>query len=221
MKYKLLLIFIILLLFSCSKIDENNTVCNTENDLCKYFEIKYDNLAEITEDNAKLSIEDINTYNKLAEQNLNEKNSSSIFDIYTGIFIPRFSYSIKNDQSIEKLWFGLALYPADKKNKFKNLTDLYYSDNNYSFQSIGAYGECIKDESSYLDSKTSTIYNCKNNELMSYDFWVDDTDYIWRMICVWDEDKFQGVNQRKLLVDTINSSDTCRNSFKSFKSKLD
>ena len=42
----------------------------------------------------------------------------TIFDIYTGIFIPRFSYSIKDAQSIEKLWFGLALYPGDKKNDF-------------------------------------------------------------------------------------------------------
>ena len=73
---------------------------------------------------------------------------------------------------------------------------------------------CIRD-------RISTIYNCENNELRSYDFWVSDKDYMWRMICVWDTDKFEGVNQRKLLVKGISSSDTCRDSFKSFKSKLE
>ena len=34
-----------------------------------------------------------------------------------------------------------------------NLTDLYYSNDNYSFQSKGVYGDCNKDENSYLDSK--------------------------------------------------------------------
>ncbi|MED5255094.1 MAG: hypothetical protein VX592_03150, partial [Chloroflexota bacterium] len=62
---------------------------------------------------------------------------------------------------------------------------------------------------------------CRNNELTSYDFWVSDKDYMWRMICVWDKDKFEGVNQRKLLVRDISPSDTCRESFKSFKSKLE
>ena len=221
MKKKLILLFVAFLLLSCEKNDENYTLCDSENILCKYFEIKYDNIAEITEDNAELSVEDINTYNNLSEQNLNDKDNSTIFDIYTGIFIPRFSYSIKDAQSIEKLWFGLALYPGDKKNDFKNLTDLYYSNDNYSFQSKGVYGDCNKDENSYLDSKISTIYNCRNNELASYDFWVSDKDYMWRMICVWDKDKFEGVNQRKLLVKDISSSDTCRESFKSFKSKLE
>ena len=60
------------------------------NILCKYFEIKYDNIAEITEDNAELSVEDINTYNNLSEQNLNDKDKSTIFDIYTGILYQDF-----------------------------------------------------------------------------------------------------------------------------------
>ena len=79
----------------------------------------------------------------------------------------------------------------------------------------------MRDDNSYLDSIKSTIYNCINNELKSYDYWVSDNDYIWRMICVWDEDKFEGVNQRKLIVKDIKPSDTCRATFKSFKSKLE
>ena len=35
------------------------------------------------------------------------------------------------------------------------------------------------------------------------------------------KDEFEAVNQGKLLVETIKSSDTCRESFKSFKSKLE
>ena len=221
MKKKLLSLSIVFLLFSCEKNDENFVLCDSENSLCKYFELKYDNIAEITEDNAELGVQDIITYNNLSNQNLNDKNSSTIFDIYTGIFIPRFSFSIKNAQSIEKLWFGLALYTGDKKNDFKKLTDQYYLNDNYSFQSKGVYGDCMRDDNSYLDSSKSTIYNCINNELKSYDYWVSDNDYIWRMICVWDEDKFEGVNQRKLIVKDIKPSDTCRATFKSFNSKLE
>ena len=80
----------------------------------------------------------------------------------------------------------------------------------------------IKMKNSYLDSKKKYKYNCKNNELRSVMiFGLSDKDYMWRMICVWDTDKFEGVNQRKLLVKDIKSSDTCRESFKSFMSKLE
>ena len=61
MKKKLISVFVVFLLFSCEKSDENYTLCDSENSLCKYFEIKYDNIAKITEDNAELSVTDINT----------------------------------------------------------------------------------------------------------------------------------------------------------------
>ena len=48
----------------------------------------HDNISFITEDNAELSVTDINTYNNLGEQNLIDKDKSTIFDLYTGIFHP-------------------------------------------------------------------------------------------------------------------------------------
>jgi len=43
---------------------------------------------------------------------------------------------------------------------------------------------------------------------------------MWKMKCVWREDQFEAINQRLLKVEKINSSDTCRKSFESFKSQV-
>ena len=42
MKKKLISLFVVFLLFSCEKNDENYSLCDSENSLCKYFEIKYE-----------------------------------------------------------------------------------------------------------------------------------------------------------------------------------
>ena len=168
-----------------------------------------------------MSLDDINTYTQLSDQYKKDNSYKSIFDLYTGIFIPRFSYNLLDSNSMEQLWFGLALYPGDQSQNIENITDSFYNNDAFSAQTKSIYGECIKDSNSYLSTEKSIIYNCKNNEIMSYDYWTSDDEFIWRMICVWQKDEFEAVNQGKLLVETIKSSDTCRESFKSFKSKLE
>ena len=221
MKKRILAIILILMLFSCTEDISDQLICDSNNILCKFFEIKHPKISFITEDNAQLSLEDINTYTQLSDQYKKDNSYKSIFDLYTGIFIPRFSYNLLDSNSMEKLWFGLALYPGDQSQNIEIITDSFYNNDAFSAQTKSIYGECIKDSNSYLSTEKSIIYNCKNNEIKSYDYWTSDDEFIWRMICVWQKDEFEAVNQGKLLVETVKSSDTCRESFKSFKSKLE
>ena len=77
MKLKYFL-FLILFLSSCSQIDESYLICDSNNQLCNFFEIKHPDVSQITDDNALLSVEDLNTYRKLSEQHNN--NSQSNFE---------------------------------------------------------------------------------------------------------------------------------------------
>lgn len=217
MKLKYFL-FLILFLSSCSQIDESYLICDSNNELCNFFEIKHPDVSQITDDNALLSVEDLNTYRKLSEQHNNNPQSNSVFDIYTEIFIPRFSYHILDVNALEKLWFGLALYPLDYKNDLLTATSYFYDNPESLNHSL--YGECRIDKNSYLDSENSKIYNCSKDGVESYDFWVSDEQFMWRMKCVWEQDKFEGVNIGLVKAEIINSSDTCRNSFESFKSNF-
>ena len=218
MKSKLLFCFSIILIISCTQTGDKYNLCDSNYLYCKYFEIQFPKAAEISDDVAQLSIEDINIYRDLNKAHSEDPNSESIFDQYTGMFIPRFSYNLVDESSVEKLWLGLALYPGDEKNELSDLTDYFYGDKKNYNQPI--YGDCIKDANSTLSSKNSIIYKCINNDLKSYDYWVTDGLFTWRLKCVWDIEEFDAVNQRLLMIETIRSSDTCRNSFKSFKPKI-
>jgi len=214
----MLFCFSIFLIISCTQVDDNYNLCDSNYIYCNFFEIKFPEISEITDDNAQLSIEDLNTYRQLSLEHMNDPESISVFDLYTEIFIPRFSYNILDINALEKLWFGLALYPLDNKNNLSTVTDYFYSDIQNLNQSI--YGECIRDEGSYLDSKNSKIYNCSKDNLQSYDFWVTDEQFMWRMKCVWEDDKFEAINIRIVRSEIVTASDTCRKSMESFKSKI-
>ena len=217
MKVKFLLFFSILLITSCNQLEDDYNLCDSNNSLCTFFEIKYPEISQITDDNAQLAVEDLNTYRMLSKNHEDDIKSNSVFDSYTEIFIPRFSYHILNLEGLEKLWFGLALYPLDYKNNLSSVIDFFYSD----VQSLNEtlYGNCTKDKGSYLDSKNSKIYNCLKDGVKSYDFWVSDEEFLWRMKCVWEDDKFEGINLNIVKSEIVISSDTCRKSFESFKSK--
>ena len=103
-------------------------------------------------------------------------------------FIPRFSYNYKR-RSIQwnNLWFGLALYPGDKK-ILKILQIFIIQNDNYSFQTKSIYGDCNKDET-LIFQKKSIYITAEIMKLTSYDFWTSDKEFIWRMICVWDKDE--------------------------------
>ena len=220
MMSKLLLCFSIFLITSCSQIEDDYSLCDSDFIYCKYFEIKFPELAEITEDNSQLSIDDINTYLKLSNEHANNPNSNYIFDTYTGIFIPRFSYNLVDGLSEEKMWFGLALYPLDKKNDLNSVTDFFYNDDEFGQPTKSIYGDCKKDQGSNFSTSTSALYICSDGQINSYDYWVTDEEFMWKMKCVWREDQFEAINQRLLKVEKINSSDTCRKSFESFKSQV-
>jgi len=218
MKLKTLLLFSILLITSCNQLEDNYKLCDSNYIHCNFFEIKFPEISQITDDNAPLSIEDLNTYRQLSQEHMNDPESISVFNLYTEIFIPRFSYNILDINALEKLWFGLALYPLDHKNNLSTVTDYFYSDFQTLNQSV--YGECTRDNGSILDSKNSKIYNCLKDGLQSYDFWVTDDQFMWRMKCVWEDDKFEAVNISIVKSEIIHASDTCRKSMESFKSKI-
>jgi hypothetical protein len=218
MKLKSLLFFAILAITSCNELEDNYKLCDSNYIYCNFFEIQFPEISQITDDNAQLSVEDLSTYRKLSQEHKNNSSSNSIFDNYTEIFIPRFSYNILDVNSLEKLWFGLALYPLDQRNNLSTVTDYFYNDFQTLNQSI--YGECLRDKNSYLDTENSKIYNCVKDGLYSYDFWVSDEEFMWRMKCVWQENNFEGVNLKILKTEVVRSSDTCRKSFESFKSKI-
>ena len=218
MNVKYLLSFLILLFISCNQLEDNYKLCDSNYIYCNFFEIQFPEISQITDDNAQLAIEDLNTYRQLSEDHKNNPSSKSVFETYTEIFIPRFSYQILDVNALEKLWFGLALYPLDQKNNLTSTTDYFYS--NYQTINKSIYGECVKDNNSYLDSEKSKIYNCSKDGVKSYDFWVSDDQFMWRMKCVWEDDKFEGVNLNIVKSEIVKASDTCRKSFESFKSKI-
>ena len=63
------------------------------------------------------------------------------------------------------------------------------------------------------------MYHIKDG-VKSYDYWVTDEAFMWKMKCVWEEDKFEGINLSIVKAEIVTASDTCRKSFESFQSKI-
>lgn len=218
MKSKLLLLFSLILITSCNQSEDNYIICDSNYIFCNFFEIKFPDISQLSDDYSQLSIEDLNTYKKLSQDHKNNPESDSVFATYSEIFIPRFAYSILDIDALEKLWFGLALYPLDYKNNLETVTGQFY--NEYQGFSKTIYGECKRDDGSYLKSNNSIIYNCIKDGVKSYDYWVTDEAFMWKMKCVWEEDKFEGINLSIVKSEIVTASDTCRKSFESFQSKI-
>ena len=70
------------MLFSCTENTSDQLICDSNNILCKFFEINHPKISFITEDNAQLSLEDINTYTQLSDQYKKDNSYKSIFDLY-------------------------------------------------------------------------------------------------------------------------------------------
>jgi hypothetical protein len=218
MKKLILIVFLIFTVLSCSSKDN---VCSSDNLLCEFFEIYYPVDSNISLNDAQLSEIDLDTYKKISNDYLNDSNSESIFHLYSnGIFIPRFSYSIFNEFEEEELWLGVSLYPVDKKNPFLETLNIFYTNNDIKFASESIYGICNLDNNSYLDTISTKIFNCNKENISSYDYWIEQENYMWRIKCVWENDKFYIKNTKTGIYEEINSSDTCRKSFESFKSKI-
>ena len=83
----MLFCFSIFLIISCTQVDDNYNLCDSNYIYCNFFEIKFPEISEITDDNAQLSIEDLNTYRQLSLEHMNDPESISVFDLYTEIFI--------------------------------------------------------------------------------------------------------------------------------------
>ncbi|MAX11867.1 MAG: hypothetical protein CL711_00080, partial [Chloroflexi bacterium] len=144
----------------------------------------------------------------------------SIFHVYSnGIFIPRFSYSLLNEVAEEELYLAVALYPVDKKNKLEDTIEIFYEDPDIKYASESIYGECNFDNESYLSDESSKLYSCLKDNIYSYDYWIEDEDYMWRLKCVWRKNKF--LSMKDLKITNYYSSDLCRKSFESFKPKTD
>ena len=94
------------------------------------------------------------------------------------------------------------------------------NDDEFGQPTKSIYGDCKKDQGSNFSTSTSALYICSDGQINSYDYWVTDEEFMWKMKCVWREDQFEAINQRLLKVEKINSSDTCRKSFESFKSQV-
>jgi|TARA_B100001540_G_scaffold7086_1_gene6266 hypothetical protein len=198
--------------------ETKENICDSSNPLCKYFEIYYPEDSIIGEDVAELAEEDLETYRKISEDFLSNTTKDSIFHVYSnGIFIPRFSYSLLNEVAEEELYLAVALYPVDKKNKLKDTLEIFYKDPDIKYASESIYGECNFDNGSYLSGEYSKLYNCLKDNIFSYDYWIEDEDYMWRLKCVWRNNKFSSV--RDLKITNYSSSDLCRKSFESFKLK--
>ena len=198
--------------------ETKENICDSSNPLCKYFEIYYPEGSIIGEDVAELAEEDLETYRKISEDFLSNTTKDSVFHLYSnGIFIPRFSYSLLNEVAEEELYLAVALYPVDKKNKLKDTLEIFYKDPDIKYASESIYGECNFDNGSYLSDEYSKLYNCLKDNIFSYDYWIEDEDYMWRLKCVWRNNKFSSV--RDLKITNYSSSDLCRKSFESFKLK--
>jgi hypothetical protein len=218
MKKLILIIFLIFAVLSCSS---KENVCSSNNLLCEFFEISYPVDSNIGLNDAQLSEIDLDTYKKISSDYLDNSNSESIFHLYSnGIFIPRFSYSIFNEFEEEELWLGVSLYPVDKKNSFLETLGVFYTNNDIKFASESIYGTCILDDNSYLDSVSTKIFNCNKENIFSYDYWVEQENYMWRIKCVWENESFYVRNIKSGIYKKINASDTCRKSFKSFNPKI-
>jgi len=219
MKKLLLFIFIIFLFVSCT---EKDNLCSSDNLLCSFFEIHYPENSTIGKNNAQLSQVDLDSYKKITNDYLNDSNSESIFHLYSnGIFIPRFSYAILNEFEEEELWLGVALYPNDKKNALLETLNIFYTNNDIKLANESIYGTCIIDKNSYLNSISTKIYNCNKDNIYSYDYWIEQENYMWRIKCVWENSNFLLRNSKTEIYEEVISSDTCRRSFESFKSKID
>ena len=198
--------------------ETKENICDSSNPLCKYFEIYYPEDSIIGEDVAELAEEDLETYRKISEDFLPNTTKDSIFHLYSnGIFIPRFSYSLLNEVAEEELYLAVALYPVDKKNKLEDTIEIFYEDPDIKYASESIYGECNFDNESYLSDESSKLYSCLKDNIYSYDYWIEDEDYMWRLKCVWRNNKFSSV--RDLKITNYTSSDLCRKSFESFKLK--
>tara|TARA_B000000475_G_scaffold185383_1_gene149505 strand:+ start:443 stop:1063 length:621 start_codon:yes stop_codon:yes gene_type:complete len=198
--------------------ETNANICDSSNPLCKYFEIYYPEDSILGDDVAELADQDMETYRKISEDFLSNTSKDSIFHVYSnGIFIPRFSYSLLNEVAEEELYLAVALYPVDKKNNFEDTLEIFYKDPDIKYASESIYGECNFDNGSFLSTESSKIYNCLKDNISSYDYWIEEEDYMWRLKCVWRNNKFESVKDLK--ITNYNSSDLCRKSFESFESK--
>ena len=224
MKKKLVFILLILF-FSCSN-DQDYLICNSSNsEHCKFFEIKYPNsikeFQKLNKDalGSELAVKDLNFYLDVNNNFLDKANSESIFhEFYNGIFIPRFSYSLLNQFGEEELWFAIALYPVDKKNNLITTLDTFYNHKDLKLANESIYGQCINDTNSYLNTKNKKIFNCNKDGLESYDYWVELDNYMWRLKCVWNNQKIIIYNEKEGI--RVGASDICRNFYKSFTSKI-
>ncbi|MDG2101664.1 MAG: hypothetical protein GWO78_04420 [Dehalococcoidales bacterium] len=215
------LLFIIILTFSFISCSAEENICSSENILCEFFEIYYPIQSNISPDNAELSETDLDTYQKISDEYLNNPDAESIFHLYSnGIFIPRFSYSILNEFEEEELWLGVALYPVDKKNSLTETLNIFYTNSDIKYASESNYGICNLDNNSYLSTVSTKIYNCNKEDLYSYDYWVEQENYMWRIKCVWETESFYIRNNKTGTFEETKAADTCRKSFKSFKSKI-
>ena len=154
----------------------NENICDSSNPLCNYFEIYYPEDSILGEDVAELSEEDLATYRKISEDFLSNTSKDSIFHVYSnGIFIPRFSYSLLNEVAEEELYLAVALYPVDKKNNFEDTLEIFYKDPDIKYASESIYGECNFDKGSFLSTESSKLYNCLQDNISSYDYWIEES----------------------------------------------
>ena len=220
------LVFILLfLLFSCSN-EQDYLICNSSNsEHCKFFEIKYPNYIKefqklnIDSEGNELAVKDLNTYLDINNIFLDKANSESIFhEFYKGIFIPRFSYSLLNQFGEEELWFSIALYAVDKKNNLITTLDTFYNHKDLKFANESIYGQCINDKNSYLNTKNKKQFNCNKDGLESYDYWIELDNYMWRLKCVWNNQKIIVFNEKEGSI--VGASDICRNFYESFTSNI-
>ena len=96
--------------------------------------------------------------------------------------------------------------------------DTFYNHKDLKFANESIYGQCINDKNSYLNTKNKKQFNCNKDGLESYDYWIELDNYMWRLKCVWNNQKIIVFNEKEGSI--VGASDICRNFYESFTSNI-